>query len=191
MSSNCWKTDDSLLSTYHDEWGTPVHNDRVLFEFLSLEGMQAGLSWLQILKRRKNYQQAFNNFDPVKIANYKEADLKRLLEDVGIIRNRRKIESIINNAMKVVEIQNEFRSFDAYIWKFVKGNPIDGRLLSFKDMPSEIEESLIMSKELKKRGFKFVGPTICYSFMQAVGMVNDHLVTCLRYIEIKRDYPNG
>ncbi len=190
MMSNCWNTTDPLMASYHDEWGTPIHDDRVLFEFLCLEGMQAGLSWKQILNRRQNFRAAFNNFEPKIVATYKEKDVIRLLSNPGIIRNKRKIESIINNAGKFIEVQRQYGSFDAYIWNFIQGKPLDSKLISFKEMPTETAESRIISKELKKRGFNFVGPTICYSFMQAVGMVNDHLVTCPRYQTIKNDQPN-
>jgi DNA-3-methyladenine glycosylase I len=188
--SNCWNTIDALMAAYHDEWGTPVHDDRVLFEFLCLEGMQAGLSWKQILSRRQNFRDAFSNFDPNLVAVYTEKDVIRLLSNPGIIRNKRKIESIINNAGKFIEVQRQHGSFDAYIWDFIKGKPLDSQLNSFKEMPTETAESRIISNELKKRGFNYVGPTICYSFMQAVGMVNDHLVTCPRYQTIKQEQPN-
>ncbi|MBN1682972.1 DNA-3-methyladenine glycosylase I [Candidatus Bathyarchaeota archaeon] len=183
---NCWNTKDPLMASYHDEWGTPVHDDNLLFEFLSLEGMQAGLSWGQILKRRKNYQKAFLDFDPKKISNFTEQDINLLLTNKGIIRNRRKIESIINNSKKVLEIQKEYGSFDAYVWKYVNNKPIDNELESFQEMKPETELSKTISKELKKRGFKFVGPKIIYSFMQAVGLVNDHLITCPKYNELKK-----
>ena len=188
--SNCWNTTDPLMTAYHDEWGTPVHDDHVLFEFLCLEGMQAGLSWKQILSRRQNFREAFNNFEPKLVAAYTEKDVIRLLSDTRIIRNKRKIESIINNARRFIELQCQHGSFDAYIWSFIEGKPLDSKLTSFKEMPTETAESRIISSELKKRGFNFVGPTICYSFMQAVGMVNDHLVTCSRYQTIKQEQPN-
>ena len=188
--SNCWNTLDPLMSAYHDEWGTPVHNDRALFELLSLEGMQAGLSWKQILNRRQNYKKAFNNFEIKSVAAYTEKDVERLINDPGIIRNKRKIESIIVNARKILEIQVEHGSFDKFIWVFVGGKPLDSKITSFKEMPAETAESQLMSRELKKRGFSFIGPTTCYSFMQAVGMVNDHLVTCPRYQAIKRENLN-
>lgn len=188
--SNCWNTTEALMAAYHNEWGTPIHDDRVLFEFLCLEGMQAGLSWKQILNRHQNFREAFNNFEPKLVAAYTEKDINRLLSDPGIIRNKRKIESIINNARRFIELQNEHGSFDTYIWSFIGGKPLDSKLVSFKEMPADTAESHIISSELKKKGFNFVGPTICYSFMQAVGMVNDHLVTCARYQAIKQEHPN-
>jgi DNA-3-methyladenine glycosylase I len=188
--SNCWKVSDPLMASYHDEWGTPNHNDILHFELLSLEGMQAGLSWSQILKRRENYRKAFHGFDASKIINYTDEDVSKLLTNIGIIRNRRKIESIINNAKYFVEIQKKYGSFDSFIWKYVDNKPIDDELETFKDMKPETELSRKISADLKKMGFKFVGPTIIYSYMQAVGLVNDHLVTCPKYIELKSiEYP--
>jgi DNA-3-methyladenine glycosylase I len=183
---NCWKVTDSLMASYHDEWGTPVHDDILHFEFLSLEGMQAGLSCSQILKRRMNYRKAFQEFDASKIVNYTDEDVLKLLKDPGIIRNRRKIESIINNAKFFIEIQKKYGSFDSYIWKYVNNKPIDSQLKSFNEMKPETELSKKISNDLKKLGFKFVGPTIIYSYMQAVGLVNDHLITCPRYLELKK-----
>jgi DNA-3-methyladenine glycosylase I len=183
----CWNTDNPLYLKYHDEeWGTPVHDDRTLFEFLTLEGFQAGLTWELILKRRVALKKAFNNFNAEKIARYTDKDVKRLMNDPGVIRNRAKILAAINNAGRVKAVREEFVSFDVFIWKFVQGKTINHALRDFSDLPAESEESRTMSKELKKRGFKFVGPTICYAFMQAVGMVNDHLVHCFRYDQIKR-----
>jgi DNA-3-methyladenine glycosylase I len=183
----CWNTDNQLYVKYHDEeWGTPVHDDRVLFEFLTLEGFQAGLTWELILKRRVALRKAFDNFNPDKIARYTDEDVERLMKDPGVIRNRAKILATINNAGRFKEVKREFGSFDAFIWKFVHGKTINHALKNFSSLPAETEESKAMSKELKKRGFKFVGPTICYAFMQAVGMVNDHLVHCFRYEQIKR-----
>ena len=183
----CWNADDPLYVKYHDkEWGTPVHDDRTLFEFLTLEGFQAGLTWELILKRRVALKKAFDNFDPDKIARYMDKDVKRLMNDSGVIRNRAKILATINNAARFREIKKEFGSFDTFIWKFVQGKTINHALKDFSNMPAESEESRALSKELKKRGFKFVGPTICYAFMQAVGMVNDHLVHCFRHDQIKR-----
>ena len=184
----CWDTDNPLYVKYHDEeWGTPVHDDRTLFEFLTLEGFQAGLTWELILKRRETLRKAFDNFNPEKIARYDdEEDVKRLMSDPGVIRNRAKILAAINNAKRFIEVRKEFGSFDAFIWKFVDGRTIDNAFRNFSNVPAESEESRAMSKELKKRGFKFVGPTICYAFMQAVGLVNDHLVTCFRHDQIKR-----
>ena len=182
----CWSTTDPLYIEYHDEeWGVPAHDDRTLFEFLLLEGFQAGLSWELILRRRDNLRRAFEGFEPEKVARFTEGDVRRLLGDPGMIRNRRKIEAAINKARRLLEISEEFGSFNEYVWGFVDGKPIDNRLRSFTDMPSKTELSETMSRDLKKRGFKFVGPTICYSFMQTVGMVNDHLVDCFRYDEIK------
>ena len=183
----CWNTDDPLYLKYHDEeWGAPVHDDRTLFEFLTLEGFQAGLTWELILKRRVALKKAFDNFNAEKIARYADKDVERLMNDQGVIRNRAKILAAINNAERVKAIRKEFGSFDAFIWKFVQGKTINHVLRDFSDLPAESEESRAMSKELKKRGFKFVGPTICYAFMQAVGMVNDHLVHCFRYDQIRR-----
>jgi len=185
--SRCWNTDNPLYIRYHDEeWGVPVHDDRTLFEFLVLEGFQAGLTWELILRRREALRKAFENFDPKKIAKYTNEDMKRLANNRDIIRNRAKISATVNNARRFAEIQKEFGSFDAFIWGFVQGRVIKRSLKDFSSMPSESEESRAMSKELRKRGFKFVGPTICYAFMQAVGMVNDHLVHCFRYDQIKR-----
>jgi len=170
---------------YHDrEWGTPVHDDRKLFEFLVLEGVQAGLSWETVLKKRENYRRAFDNFDPRKISQYDDNNVRRLLADQGIIRNRLKIMAIIFNAQRFLEIQDEFGSFDNYIWRFVGGRPIRNRFKSLSEIPDRTKESDIISKDLRKRGFKFVGSTICYAFMQAVGMVNDHIVNCFRYNEL-------
>jgi DNA-3-methyladenine glycosylase I len=163
----------------------PVHDDRLLFEFLILEGAQAGLSWRTILHRRENYRKAFDNFDPKKVARYTPARVEKLLKDSGIIRNRLKIEAAVTNAKTFLAMQKEFGSFDKFIWGFVGGKPKDNRLKTFKGLPPETDESRAMSKELKKRGFRFVGPTICYAFMQAVGLVNDHLVSCFRYKEVK------
>ena len=180
-----WTLDDPLLIAYHDkEWGVPVHEDGKLFEFLILEGAQAGLSWLTVLRKRENYRAAFDGLDPAVVAGYKEKDIQRLLKNEGIIRNRSKIEAAIINANKFLDIQDEFGSFDAYIWSFVGGKPIDQRFTSLARIPATTAESDAMSKDLKKRGFKFVGPTICYAFMQAVGMVNDHIVNCFRYKEV-------
>jgi DNA-3-methyladenine glycosylase I len=167
---------------YHDkEWGVPVHDDNTLFEFLVLEGAQAGLSWETILNKRVNYRKAFNNFQPAKIARYVNRDVQRLLGDVGIVRNRLKIEATIGNAKQVLIAGKEFGSFDEYIWRFVGGKPIKHRFSSLSQIPATTKESDAMSKELRERGFRFVGPTICYAFMQAVGMVNDHSTKCFRY----------
>lgn len=173
-----------LMIEYHDkEWGVPVHDDRMLFEFLILESAQAGLTWQTILNKRENYRRAFDDFYVYKIAHYGEKDINRLLTDSGIIRNRLKIASTIQNAKTFLEIQKEFGTFDAYIWQFVNGKPINHKIKTIKDIPTNTKESETMSKDLRKRGFKFVGSTICYAFMQAVGMVNDHEIKCFRYKE--------
>ncbi|WXG44393.1 MAG: DNA-3-methyladenine glycosylase I [Promethearchaeati archaeon SRVP18_Atabeyarchaeia-1] len=180
-----WGTANSWETRYHDEeWGVPSHDDSKLYELLTLEGAQAGLSWLTILKKRENYRKAFANFDPAKVAEFKEGDIKRLLQDEGIVRNRLKIESALGNARKIIGIQRGYGSFDKYIWQFIGGKPIKNRFKSGREVPATSMESDAMSKDLKKRGFRFVGSTICYSFMQAVGMVNDHLVDCFRYDEV-------
>ena len=177
-----WPGENPLMMAYHDEeWGVPVHDDRKLFESLILSGVQAGLSWQTVLNKRGNYRKALDSFDIRKIARYGEKDIQRLLSDTGIIRNRLKITATIKNARQVLEIQKEFGSFDNYIWQFVGGKPVDNKIKSLQDIPATSKESEAMSTELAKRGFKFVGTTICYAFMQAVGMVNDHMVTCFRY----------
>src|SRR5258708_11598282 len=171
---------------YHDrEWGVPVHDDRTLFEFLILEGAQAGLSWSTILAKREAYRKAFSGFAPARIAAYKPAKLAVLLANPGIIRNRLKIESAVRNAQAFLRVQKEFKSFDGYIWQFVGGSPITNRWRQSKNVPAETAESLGMSKDLKRRGFNFVGPTVCYAFMQATGMVNDHLVSCFRHAHVE------
>src|SRR5207253_5501094 len=178
-------SNNPLMIQYHDsEWGVPVHNDRVLFEFLTLEGAQAGLTWQTVLNKRENYRRAFHDFDPAKIARYKIRDVKRLLGDPGIIRNRLKIEATITNAKRFLITQKEFGSFDKYVWEFVGGRPIKHEFSSLGQVPPTSKESDGMSKELRKRGFRFVGPTICYAFMQAVGMVNDHTTKCFRYANV-------
>ena len=167
---------------YHDEeWGVPVHDDRILFEFLVLEGAQAGLNWQTVLNKRENYRKAFDAFDPAKIARYASKDVRRLLHDSGIIRNRLKIEATITNAKQFLSTRKEFGSFDSYVWRFVGGKPIRHAVRLLSEIPSTARESDAMSEELRKRGFRFVGPTICYAFMQAVGMVNDHTTKCFRY----------
>jgi len=177
-----WATGDEAYVSYHDtEWGMPVHDDRKLFEMLILEGAQAGLSWLTILKRRENYRQAYDGFDPVEIARWDEEKIKALQRNPGIIRNRLKIEAARTNARMLLKISNESGGFDPFIWSFVNGRPIRNSWKDIREVPATTPESDRMSKELKKRGFKFVGPTICYAFMQAVGMVNDHVVDCFRY----------
>ena len=181
-----WGTVSQIYIDYHDnEWGVPIHDDRTLFEFLILEGAQAGLSWETVLKKRENYRKAFSNFDPVKVSRYSDKKVEALMGNKGIIRNRLKITSAINNANRFIEIQKEFGSFDTYIWQFVNGKPITNRFKSIQEIPATTKESDAMSKDLKKRGFTFVGPTICYAHMQATGMVNDHIVGCFRYKEIK------
>ena len=173
---------NELAILYHDrEWGVPCHDDRVLFEFLVLEGAQAGLSWDTILKKRENYRAAFDNFDPSKIVRYQQRRLDSLMRNEGIVRNRLKISSAVKNAKAFLEVQKEFGSFDRYVWQFVGGKPRVNKLKTVSQLQSRTEESDAMSKDLKKRGFTFVGSTICYAFMQAVGMVNDHLVKCFRY----------
>lgn len=188
MKKRCqWCGTDPDYVAYHDEeWGVPVHDDRLLFEFLVLEGAQAGLSWLTILRKRDNYRRAFHGFDFEKVAMYKAKDVERLLADPGIVRNRLKIESTIKNAQGVIAVRKEFGSLDAYLWGFVDGKPLQNARGSLGDIPARTGISDAMSKDLKKRGFKFVGSTICYAFMQAVGMVNDHTTECFRHKEIKR-----
>ncbi len=175
---------------YHDEeWGVPQHDDRVLFEFLILEGAQAGLSWATILNKRENYRRAFDRFDARKIAKYDSRKIKELMADTGIVRNRLKVAAAVQNAKSFLAVQKEFGSFDAYLWQFVGGKPFPGGRKSFNEVPAKTAEAEAMSKDLLRRGFKFVGPTICYALMQAVGMVNDHLTNCFRYSEINRAMP--
>ncbi len=177
-----WAGDDPLYCEYHDsEWGVPLHDDRMLFEFLILEGAQAGLSWITILRKRENYRKAFDHFDANVIANYTPEKLDELLQNEGIIRNKLKITSAIKNAKAFLEVQKEFGSFDQYIWSFTDGKTIQNHWTSMSEVPASTPESEAMSKDLKKRGFKFVGSTICYAFMQATGMVNDHTTDCFRY----------
>ena len=181
-----WANRGELEQSYHDhEWGVEIHDDRTLFEFLVLEGAQAGLSWSTILRKREGYRRAFDNFDARKISRYSENTVSRLLTNPEIIRNRLKINAAITNARAFLQVQKEFGSFDSYIWQFVNGKPIRNSWRKMTDIPSSTPESDAMSKDLKKRGFKFVGPTICYAFMQAVGMVNDHVVDCFRYKELR------
>lgn len=181
-----WTTNDPLYIAYHDqEWGVPVHNDRDLFEFLILEGAQAGLSWLTILKKRENYRKAFDYFDAEKIARYTDDHIHQLLANAGIVRNKRKIVAAIENAKAFLRVQDQFGSFDQYIWRFVDGSPIQNQWRSMSEVPVRTKESDQMSKDLQKRGFTFVGSTICYAYMQATGMVNDHTVDCFRHKEIK------
>lgn len=182
-----WATNE-LSIAYHDaEWGVPLHDDRGLFEFLILEGAQAGLSWDTILRKRDNYRNAFDNFDPAKVARYGEAKCAKLLLNEGIIRNRLKIASAVSNAKAFLKVQKEFGSFDKYIWGFVGGKPLINKLKNVSEVQAKTEISDALSKDLKKRGFNFVGSTIIYAFMQATGMVNDHLTTCFRYKEVARE----
>jgi DNA-3-methyladenine glycosylase I len=180
-----WAAGDPIYLKYHDtEWGIPLHDDRKLFELLSLEGFQAGLSWIAILKKRSNYRKAFDQFEPLKVAAYDSGKVKELLSNKGIIRNKLKIEAAIQNAKSFLAVQKEFGSFDNYIWQFTGRQTIKNAWKTLAEIPPQTKESLAMSKDLKKRGFKFVGPTICYAFMQAAGMVNDHIVDCFRYSQV-------
>ncbi|HXG14056.1 MAG TPA: DNA-3-methyladenine glycosylase I [Candidatus Nitrosotenuis sp.] len=182
----CQWAKDQLLADYHDkEWGVPQHDDTKLFEILILEGAQAGLSWSTILKRRESYRKAFDNFDASKIAKYKKQDVKRLLADKGIIRNRLKVESTIDNARHFLDVQKEFGSFDRYLWGFVDDKPIQNKFKNLSDIPASTSLSDKISKDLKKRGFRFVGTTICYAYMQAIGMTNDHTTDCFRYRKLQ------
>ncbi len=177
-----WAGDDPLYIEYHDEqWGVPVHDDRMLFEMLVLEGAQAGLSWITILRKREAYQEAFDHFDPVKVAAYDEKKIEALLQNPGIVRNRLKVRSAVTNAQAFLKVQAEFGSFDRYIWGFVDGEPVINRWERMDDVPAETHVSQAISKDLKARGFNFVGPTICYAYMQSCGLVNDHLVYCFRH----------
>ena len=183
-----WPGSNDLMTRYHDEeWGTPLHDDRRLFEYIVLDGMQAGLSWRTVLDKRENFRGAFHGFDPGRVARYTDQDRDRLLRDAGIIRNRAKINAAITNARRFLEVQEEFGSFDDYIWRFTGGRTIDNALTEMTQMPTVSPEAEAMSEDLKRRGFKFVGPTICYAFMQAAGMVNDHLVPCFRHQELARN----
>jgi DNA-3-methyladenine glycosylase I len=179
--------DDPLYLAYHDEeWGVPSHDDRHLFEMLVLEGAQAGLSWSTILRKRQNYRRSFAGFDPEKVARFKASRIERLLADPGIVRNRAKVQAAVGNARAALEVRKEMGSLDAYLWSFVEGRPVRNRWRALADLPTETDQSRTMSKELKERGFRFVGPTICYAFMQATGMVNDHVTTCSRWAEVDR-----
>jgi len=181
----CGWVSDEIHIKYHDtEWGVPLHNDRKLFEFLVLDGMQSGLSWKVVLNKRVSFRKAFDSFNPKKISDYTIKDIKRLLEDDGIIRNKRKIESVINNANRFLETKKEFRTFDSYVWSFVNYKTRKNTFRKWNDIPAVSNESKTMSVDMKKRGFTFVGPTVCYAFMQTVGMVNDHLVGCFRRNEL-------
>jgi DNA-3-methyladenine glycosylase I len=185
-----WSGTDPSMVAYHDEeWGVPVHDDRVLYEFLVLEGAQAGLSWSTILRKRDAYRRAFDRFEPRKVAGYDKRKVSALLADAGIVRNRAKIESAIKNAKAFLAIQEEFGSFDAYQWRFVDGRPVQNRWRAVREVPPRTAQSDVMSKDLKRRGFSFVGSTILYAHMQAVGMVNDHLVDCFRHREVARLRP--
>jgi DNA-3-methyladenine glycosylase I len=182
-----WAASDALYQSYHDtEWGVPLHEDQRLFEFLILEGAQAGLSWITILRKRENYRTAFDNFDATRIAGYGANKIELLLQNAGIVRNRLKVEAAVINAQKFLEVQAEFGSFDQFIWQFVDGKPKQNKWRSLADIPVSTAESDAMSKELKRRGFKFVGPTICYAHMQATGMVNDHTMNCFRHLELQK-----
>ena len=179
--------DQVVMCEYHDrEWGVPAHDDRHLFAMLNLEGAQAGLSWITILRKRDHYRRAFANWDAAKIARFGQKDVARLMADAGIVRNRLKIHAVISNAMAFLKVQEEFGTFDRYLWQFVDGAPIQNRRHAMRNVPPRSAESDAMSRDLKQRGFRFVGSTICYAFMQAVGMVNDHLVTCFRHAELSR-----
>jgi len=182
----CWNVYDPLYVKYHDvEWGVPVHDDLKLFEFLVLDSFQAGLSWSLILERREAFRAAFDGFDPKKVAKYTTKDIESLMQAPGMVKNRAKIAATINNATQVLKIQEEFGSFSAFIWQFVQGKTIQNAFTKLSNLPAETEESRTMSREMKKRGFKFVGPTICYAFMQAAGLVNDHLIDCFRYAQLQ------
>jgi DNA-3-methyladenine glycosylase I len=182
---------DALMLAYHDEeWGVPSHDDRHLCELLTLEGAQAGLSWSTILRKRTGYRAAFAEFDPARVARFAQADVERLLADPGIVRNRLKVESTVVNAARVLEVQDEFGSLAAYVWRFVDGAPLVGGWRTLHEIPAETPESKAMSKDLKRRGFRFVGPTVCYAFMQAAGLVNDHTTACFRYAELASAAPS-
>ncbi|TSD03333.1 MAG: DNA-3-methyladenine glycosylase I [Parcubacteria group bacterium Athens0714_16] len=182
-----WPGNDLLMIRYHDEeWGVPIKDDKKIFEFLVLESAQAGLSWRTILYRRNGYKRAFANFNPKKISKFTKKDVNKLLKNIGIIRNKLKIESTINNAKRFLEVQREFGSFSKYMWGFVKGKQIDGKRKTLKDLPAITKEAEDFSKDLKKRGFKFLGPTVVYAHMQAVGMVNDHTANCFCYTRCKK-----
>lgn len=188
MVNRCWGDKDPLMKAYHDkEWGVPLHDDQKLFEFLILDGFQAGLSWQTILHKRENFRKAFDNFNILKIAKYNDKKLEQLREDKGIIRNKLKIAATRGNAKATLEIQKEFGSLDAYLWNFVDNEPIINNWGLFDEMPAKTDLSVQISKDMKKRGFKFVGPTIIYAFMQAIGMVNDHLTYCFRHKELSKE----
>lgn len=181
-----WVSADPLYQKYHDqEWGVPVYNDKILFEFLLLESAQAGLSWLTVLRKRENYRKAFANFNPRRVAKFTATDIKRLLNDAGIIRNKLKIAAAINNAQRFLEVQKEFGSFSKYIWRFTDGKPIINRWTKLSQLPAKTKLAEVIAVDLKKRGFKFLGPTVIYAHLQATGIINDHLITCFRYKQIK------
>jgi DNA-3-methyladenine glycosylase I len=187
MKRCVWPGSDPLYCAYHDEeWGVPLHDDRALFEFLVLEGAQAGLSWITILRKRAAYRKAFDNFEPAQVARYGAGKIELLLQDASIVRNRLKLEAAVGNARKFLDVQDEFGSFDAFIWRFVDGRPLQKRWRAHGEIPAHTPESDAMSRELKRRGFKFVGSTICYAYMQAIGMVNDHTVDCFRHKELAK-----
>lgn len=187
-----WANSDPLYIAYHDkEWGVPEHDDRKLFEKLILEGFQAGLSWLTILKKRENFRRVFENFDPEKMAGFDQRKIQAVLADPGIVRNRLKIEAAVQNARAFLEVQNKYGSFDAYVWQFVDGRPIQNAWRRVEEIPAQSKKSRAMSQDMQKHGFKFVGPTICYAFMQSMGLVNDHLVDCFRYSQICEMSKNG
>ena len=182
-----WVGSEPIYHEYHDtEWGVPLHDDRRLFEFLVLEGAQAGLSWLTILRKRENYRAAFADFDPERVARFNRRSIERLLGDPGIVRNRQKVEAAVGNARAFLAVQEEFGSFDRYVWRFVDGAPLQGRWKTTRDVPAKTPESERMSKDLIQRGFRFVGPTICYAHMQATGMVNDHQLDCFRCAPVRK-----
>ncbi len=188
ISKRCpWTSTDPLMISYHDdEWGVPVHDDRKLFEFMILDAVQAGLSWAIVLRKRENFRRAFHNFEPERVARYTAADVRRLLADPGIVRNRMKIKAAISNAKAFLKVREEFGTFDRYIWQFTGGTMLVHKYRRLSQIPPKNREAERMSRDLKERGFSFVGPTICYAFMQAAGMVNDHLVECFRYREVQR-----
>ena len=181
-----WSDSSEIYQAYHDhEWGVPLHDERALFEFLTLEGAQAGLSWITILKKRESYREAFDNFEVERVARYDERKIETLMQNAGIVRNRLKVQSTVLNAQKYLAVQDEFGSFDQFIWRFVDGKPVQNYRARLSNVPASTAVSDAMSKELKRRGFKFVGSTICYAFMQATGMVNDHTTDCFRYKQLK------
>ena len=193
MKTRCgWATSDPLYGDYHDkEWGVPQHDDHKLFEMLMLEGAQAGLSWITILRKRENYRAAFDRFDPRRIAAYDKRTIRRLLSNNGIVRNRLKIAAAVQNAKSFLLVQEEFGTFDKYVWRFVNNMPIQNSRRSLKFIPAKTKESITMSNDLRQRGFNFVGPTICYAFMQATGMVNDHVIGCFRHRQLRTFPPKS